>query len=31
MNEIKFGVFDHIERRNDGLDRLYQGRLELLR
>jgi alkanesulfonate monooxygenase SsuD/methylene tetrahydromethanopterin reductase-like flavin-dependent oxidoreductase (luciferase family) len=31
MNNIKFGVFDHIERRNDGLDRLYQGRLELLR
>src|SRR6516162_4830757 len=31
MNEIKFGVFDHIERRNDSLDRLYQGRLELLR
>ena len=31
MSEIKFGVFDHIERRNDSLDRLYQGRLELLR
>jgi alkanesulfonate monooxygenase SsuD/methylene tetrahydromethanopterin reductase-like flavin-dependent oxidoreductase (luciferase family) len=31
MNEIKFGVFDHIERRTDGLDSLYQGRLELLR
>jgi alkanesulfonate monooxygenase SsuD/methylene tetrahydromethanopterin reductase-like flavin-dependent oxidoreductase (luciferase family) len=31
MSEIKFGVFDHIERRNDSLERLYQGRLELLR
>ncbi len=31
MNEIKFGVFDHIERRGDSLERLYQGRLELLR
>jgi alkanesulfonate monooxygenase SsuD/methylene tetrahydromethanopterin reductase-like flavin-dependent oxidoreductase (luciferase family) len=31
MSDIKFGVFDHIERRNDSLDRLYQGRLELLR
>jgi alkanesulfonate monooxygenase SsuD/methylene tetrahydromethanopterin reductase-like flavin-dependent oxidoreductase (luciferase family) len=31
MSEIRFGVFDHIERRTDGLERLYQGRLELLR
>lgn len=25
-----FGVFDHIERRDDPLDRLYEGRLKLL-
>jgi alkanesulfonate monooxygenase SsuD/methylene tetrahydromethanopterin reductase-like flavin-dependent oxidoreductase (luciferase family) len=31
MNGMKFGVFDHIERRGDSLDDLYQGRLELLR
>jgi alkanesulfonate monooxygenase SsuD/methylene tetrahydromethanopterin reductase-like flavin-dependent oxidoreductase (luciferase family) len=31
MDGIKFGVFDHIERRGDSLERLYQGRLELLR
>jgi alkanesulfonate monooxygenase SsuD/methylene tetrahydromethanopterin reductase-like flavin-dependent oxidoreductase (luciferase family) len=31
MNGIKFGVFDHIERRGDSLNDLYQGRLELLR
>jgi alkanesulfonate monooxygenase SsuD/methylene tetrahydromethanopterin reductase-like flavin-dependent oxidoreductase (luciferase family) len=31
MSEIKFGVFDHIERRGDSIDGLYEGRLELLR
>ncbi|HKV54222.1 MAG TPA: LLM class flavin-dependent oxidoreductase [Candidatus Binataceae bacterium] len=32
MSETKFGVFDHIERREgDSLERLYNGRLELLR
>jgi len=31
MSEIKFGVFDHVERRGDSLNGLYQGRLELLR
>jgi alkanesulfonate monooxygenase SsuD/methylene tetrahydromethanopterin reductase-like flavin-dependent oxidoreductase (luciferase family) len=31
MSEIRFGIFDHIERRGDTLDGLYEGRLALLR
>lgn len=31
MSDIRFGIFDHIERRGDTLDGLYEGRFELLR
>lgn len=31
MSAIRFGVFDHIERRGDALDDLFAGRFELLR
>jgi len=31
MNEVQFGIFDHIERRGDTLDGLYEGRFELLK
>jgi len=31
MSEIKFGVFDHLERRGDTVDGLYQGRIALVR
>ena len=31
MSEIKFGVFDHLERRGDTVDGLYQGRVALVR
>lgn len=29
MEPIAFGIFDHLERRAEPLDRLYQGRFEL--
>jgi alkanesulfonate monooxygenase SsuD/methylene tetrahydromethanopterin reductase-like flavin-dependent oxidoreductase (luciferase family) len=29
MEPIAFGIFDHLERRDEPLDRLYQGRFEL--
>ncbi|MGE0822362.1 MAG: LLM class flavin-dependent oxidoreductase [Candidatus Binatia bacterium] len=31
MNNVRFGVFDHIERRGDSADGLFAGRLELVR
>lgn len=31
MSEIRFGVFDHLERRGDTLDEFYEGRFALLR
>ena len=31
MSKIQFGIFDHIERRGETLDGLFEGRLELLR
>ena len=31
MSDMSFGVFDHIERRGDSLDGLFEGRFELLR
>lgn len=31
MSQIRFGIFDHIERRGDTLDGLYDGRLALLK
>jgi len=31
MSAIRFGIFDHIERRGDTLDGLFAGRFELLR
>jgi alkanesulfonate monooxygenase SsuD/methylene tetrahydromethanopterin reductase-like flavin-dependent oxidoreductase (luciferase family) len=31
MAEMTFGVFDHVERRGDSLDGLFEGRFELLR
>jgi len=31
MSEIKFGVFDHLERRGAAVDGLYEGRIELLK
>jgi alkanesulfonate monooxygenase SsuD/methylene tetrahydromethanopterin reductase-like flavin-dependent oxidoreductase (luciferase family) len=31
MSNIRFGIFDHIERRGDSLDGLFEGRFELLR
>lgn len=30
MSQISFGIFDHIERRGDSLDGLFEGRLELI-
>jgi alkanesulfonate monooxygenase SsuD/methylene tetrahydromethanopterin reductase-like flavin-dependent oxidoreductase (luciferase family) len=30
MSQIAFGFFDHVERRDEPLDRLYEGRLQLL-
>jgi alkanesulfonate monooxygenase SsuD/methylene tetrahydromethanopterin reductase-like flavin-dependent oxidoreductase (luciferase family) len=29
MEPIAFGIFDHLERRDEPLDRIYQGRFEL--
>jgi alkanesulfonate monooxygenase SsuD/methylene tetrahydromethanopterin reductase-like flavin-dependent oxidoreductase (luciferase family) len=29
MEPIAFGIFDHVERRNEALERIYQGRFEL--
>jgi hypothetical protein len=29
MAEIAFGVFNHIERKGDSLDGLFEGRFEL--
>ncbi|HEX4210913.1 MAG TPA: LLM class flavin-dependent oxidoreductase [Candidatus Binataceae bacterium] len=29
MGPIAFGIFDHLERRDEPLDRIYQGRFEL--
>jgi len=31
MTDMAFGVFDHIERRGDALDGLFEGRFDLLR
>ena len=31
MSAIKFGVFDHVERRGDSVEGLFAGRFELLR
>jgi alkanesulfonate monooxygenase SsuD/methylene tetrahydromethanopterin reductase-like flavin-dependent oxidoreductase (luciferase family) len=31
MSAIKFGVFDHVERRGDSIEGLFAGRFELLR
>lgn len=31
MNDIRFGIFDHIERRGDSAEGLFAGRFELLR
>ncbi|MBV8775246.1 MAG: LLM class flavin-dependent oxidoreductase, partial [Deltaproteobacteria bacterium] len=31
MSRTRFGIFDHIERRGDSLDGLFEGRLELIR
>ncbi len=30
MNDIAFGLFDHLERREEPLERIYEGRLQLL-
>ena len=29
MSEIAFGIFDHLERRDEPLDRIYEERLQL--
>lgn len=31
MNDIRFGVFDHIERRGETVDGLFEGRFELIK
>jgi alkanesulfonate monooxygenase SsuD/methylene tetrahydromethanopterin reductase-like flavin-dependent oxidoreductase (luciferase family) len=30
MNDLAFGLFDHLERRDESLDQIYEGRLRLL-
>jgi len=30
MSDIAFGIFDHLERRNEPLERIYEERLELV-
>lgn len=30
MSEIAFGIFDHLERRDEPLDRLYEERLQMV-
>jgi alkanesulfonate monooxygenase SsuD/methylene tetrahydromethanopterin reductase-like flavin-dependent oxidoreductase (luciferase family) len=30
MNEIAFGIFDHLERRDEHLDRIYEERLQMI-
>src|ERR1700674_1105175 len=30
MSEIAFGIFDHVERRDEPLDRIYEERLQMV-